>query len=61
MCSFRSRSATHRRHSSVWSAVCRRTNRTVVIKGYSRERLKPRQLANVQREISLLRFFKDSG
>ncbi|GLC38958.1 hypothetical protein PLESTB_000465600 [Pleodorina starrii] len=49
------------RHSTVWSAVCQQTGKTVVIKGYIRESLKPRQLHNVRREISLLRFFRDVG
>ncbi|KXZ56737.1 hypothetical protein GPECTOR_1g664 [Gonium pectorale] len=48
-------------HSTVWSAVCKRTGQTVVIKGYYRDSLKARQLNNVRREISLLRFFKDTG
>ncbi|PNH12415.1 Serine/threonine-protein kinase ark1 [Tetrabaena socialis] len=49
------------RHSTVWSAVCKRTGTTVVIKGYNREVLKPRQLNNVRREIGLLRFFREAG
>ncbi|PNW85396.1 hypothetical protein CHLRE_03g184450v5 [Chlamydomonas reinhardtii] len=49
------------RHSTVWSAVCKRTGRTCVIKGYNRDSLKPRQLNNVRREIGLLRFFRDTG
>ncbi|KAG2499859.1 hypothetical protein HYH03_002150 [Edaphochlamys debaryana] len=49
------------RHSTVWSAVCKRTGRTVVIKGYNTGSLKQRQLNNVRREISLLSFFRESG
>lgn len=49
------------RHSTVWSAVCRRTSRTVVLKGYQKGLLKPRQLNNVRREIGLLKFFRDAG
>lgn len=41
--------------------MCRRTSRTVVLKGYQKGLLKPRQLNNVRREIGLLKFFRDAG
>jgi hypothetical protein len=41
--------------------VDKRNGRTCVVKGYSRVTLKARQLANVQREVALLRFFWDAG
>ncbi|MEW5301958.1 MAG: hypothetical protein WDW36_004781 [Sanguina aurantia] len=45
------------RFSTVWSATCKHTDKLVVIKAYVKQKLKPRQLLNVQREIALLRFF----
>eukprot|EP00798_Chlamydomonas_sp_ICE-L_P009752 gene9752-7627_t len=46
------------RHSTVWSArEADQPDSVVVIKGYSKLRLKPRQLRNVTRELHLLRLF----
>ncbi len=44
----------HRRHSTVWSARFKPTGDLVVLKGYNKLVLKPRQLVGVEREISLL-------